>query len=235
VSRKVQETCPYRDRIQDREAAMRVDLHTHTVFSSDSDLPLEDAVKGWQQQGIDCVAVTDHNTIAGSLALQELGLLRVIVASEVRTCEGEIIGLFLEEEIERGLTPEETIQHIRDQNGLVMIPHPFDRFRRSRLTEAALMRILPKVDIMEVFNARTAFGWDNRRAEKLAATHGLVAAAGSDSHTAHELGRAYVEMDDFDSPETFLDSLRAGKLMKRKSSWLVHASTRLTKLRSRSW
>ena len=89
-----------------------------------------------------------------------------------------------------------------------MIPHPFDRFRRSRITEEALMRILPQVDILEVFNARTALGWDNRRAEKLASAHGLVAAVGSDSHTAQELGHAYVEMADFDSPQTFLDSLR---------------------------
>ena len=126
---------------------MRIDLHTHTEYSSDSELPLEDAVRGWQRAGIDCVAVTDHNTIAGGLALREWAPLRVIVASEVRTCEGEIIGLFLQEEIARGQTPEETIRHIRDQQGLVMIPHPFDRFRRSRLTEEALMRILPQVDI----------------------------------------------------------------------------------------
>ena len=163
---------------------MRIDLHTHTEYSSDSELPLEEAVRGWQRAGIDCVAVTDHNTIAGGLALREWAPLRVIVASEVRTCEGEIIGLFLQEEIARGQTPEETIRHIRDQNGLVMIPHPFDRFRRSRLTEEALMRILPQVDIVEVFNARTALGWDNHRAEKLASAHGLVAAVGSDSHTS---------------------------------------------------
>ena len=167
---------------------MRVDLHTHTVYSSDSELALEDAVEGWQREGIDCVAVTDHNTIAGGLALREWAPLRVIVGSEVRTSEGEIIGLFLHEEIARGLTPEQTIRHIRDQNGLVMIPHPFDRFRRSRLTEEALMRILPQVDIMEVFNARTAFERDNRRADLLASEHGLIPVAGSDSHTAQELG-----------------------------------------------
>ena len=212
---------------------MRVDLHTHTVYSSDSELALEDAVRGWQRAGIDCVAVTDHNTIAGGLALREWAPLRVIVGSEVRTSEGEIIGLFLHEEIARGLTPEETIRHIRDQNGLVMIPHPFDRFRQSRLTEEALMRILPQVDIMEVFNARTAFERDNRRADLLASEHGLIPVAGSDSHTAQELGHAYVEMADFASPQAFLDSLRAGSLVKRRSSWFVHAHTRWTKLRSR--
>ena len=211
---------------------LRVDLHTHTEYSSDSELALEDAVAGWQRAGIDCVAVTDHNTIAGAIALRGWAPLRVIVGSEVRTREGEIIGLFLHEEIARGLTPEETIRHIRDQHGLVMIPHPFDRFRRSRLTEEALLRVLPEVDIIEVFNARTAFARDNRRAEALAAAHGLIPVAGSDSHTAHELGRAYVEMADFDSPQTFLNSLRQGRLVKRKSSWFVHAATRWTKLRS---
>ena len=212
---------------------MRVDLHTHTIYSSDSELALADAVAGWQRAGIDCVAVTDHNTSAGALVLREWAPLRVIVGNEVRTCEGEIIGLFLHEEIARGLTPEETIRHIRDQEGLVMIPHPFDRFRRSRLSEAALSRVLPQVDIIEVFNARTAFARDNRRAELLAAEQGLIPVAGSDSHTAQELGRAYVEMAEFDSPQTFLESLRKGRLVKRRSSWLVHASTRLTKLRGR--
>lgn len=212
---------------------MRVDLHTHTEYSSDSELPLADAVAGWQRAGIDCVAITDHNTIAGALALREWAPLRIIVGNEVRTCEGEIIGLFLEEDIDRGLTPEETIRRIRDQQGLVMIPHPFDRFRGSRLIEEALMRILPEVDIFEVFNARTAFNRDNRRAERLAAAHNLIPAVGSDSHTAHELGQAYVEMADFDGPQSFLESLRAGSPVKGKSSWFVHASTRWTKLRSR--
>ena len=212
---------------------MRVDLHTHTEYSSDSELALAEAVAGWQRAGIDCVAVTDHNTIAGALALREWAPLRVIVGNEVRTREGEIIGLFLEEDIPRGLTPEETIRRIRDQLGLVMIPHPFDRFRRSRLTEQALLRVLPDVDIIEVFNARTAFARDNRRGELLAAAHGLIPVAGSDSHTAQELGRAYVEMADFDSPQTFLESLRAARLVKRQSSWFVHAHTRWAKLRSR--
>ena len=211
---------------------MRIDLHTHTLYSHDSELPLDVAVRGWQREGIDCVAVTDHNTIAGALALREWAPLRVIVANEVRTREGEIIGLFLQDDIPRGLTPEATVRRIRAQGGLVMIPHPFDRFRRSRLAEQALMRILSEVDIIEVFNARTAFGWDNRRAERFAMAHGLTQAAGSDSHTAHELGRAYVEMADFTTPQEFLTALRAGSLVKRKSSWLVHASTRWTKLRS---
>lgn len=211
---------------------MRVDLHTHTEYSSDSELALADAVAGWQRAGIDCVAVTDHNTIAGALALREWAPLRVIVGNEIKTREGEIIGLFLEEDIPRGLTPEETIGRIRDQKGLVMIPHPFDRFRRSRLTEEALMRVLPQVDIMEVFNARTTLARDNRRGEVLAAEHGLIPAAGSDSHTAHELGQSYVEMADFDSPQAFLESLREGRLVKRQSSWFVHAATRWTKLRS---
>ncbi len=212
---------------------MRVDLHTHTSYSSDSELAPADAVAGWRRAGIDCVAVTDHNTIAGALDLREWAPLRVIVGNEIKTREGEIIGLFLHEDIPRGMTPEETIRRIRAQDGLVMIPHPFDRFRNSRLREDALMRILPQVDIIEVFNARTAFARDNRRGELLAAAHGLTAAAGSDSHTSTELGRAYVEMADFDSPRTFLESLRAGRLVKRQSPWFVHAHTRWAKLRAR--
>ncbi len=212
---------------------LRVDLHTHTFYSSDSRLTLEAAVAGWQAAGITCVAITDHNTIAGALVLREQGAIRVIVGEEIRTCEGEIIGLFLEEEIPRGLTPEETIARIRKQGGLVMVPHPFDRFRRSRLSEEALLRVRHQVDILEVFNARTPLPWDNERALRFARENHITPAVGSDAHTARELGRAYVEMADFATPDAFLTALRQGRLVMRRSPLLVHVQTRWEKVRSR--
>jgi predicted metal-dependent phosphoesterase TrpH len=217
---------------QPAASLQRVDLHTHTMYSYDSSLPLEVAIAGWLEAGITCVAVTDHNTIAAARVLQEQAPLRIIVGEEIKTCEGEVIGLFLKEEIPPYLTPEATIERIHAQGGLVMVPHPFDRLRGSRLSATALLRVVERLDMLEVFNSRTTFPSDNRRAEAFARHHGLHMVVGSDSHTASELGRSYVEMPDFQTPQEFLTSLRAGRLVRRRSSLLVHARTRWEKWRA---
>lgn len=215
--------------------AYRVDLHSHTRFSIDSLSQLEAIVRACVDTGLDGLAVTDHNTIAGAQALSYLAPFPIIVGEEIFTREGEIIGLFLQEEISRGLTPEETIARIRDQGGLVVVPHPLDRFRRSRLELSALRRVVQQVDAIEVFNAHTTMPADNKRARELALSFDLAQTAGSDAHTPHEVGRAYVELDELPStnPQTFLQQLRRGRVGGRASSPTVHVHTALAKLRKR--
>jgi len=132
-----------------------------------------------------------------------------------------------------GLSVEETVERIKEQGGLVCVPHPFDRFRGEHLAEAALTRILPQVDIIEVFNARTTRQADNERAARFAEEHGLAASAGSDAHSARELGRACVEMPDFEGPREFVQALREGRIVGRLSSPLVHLWSRWAWLRRR--
>src|SRR3990172_204249 len=134
---------------------MRADLHAHTHFSRDALTSVDTFAQRYQRAGIDCVAVSDHNNIDGALAVREVAPFRVIIAEEIKSTEGEIIGLFLQETIRKGLTPEDTVRAIKEQGGLVLVPHPFDRTRRSVIRESALLRILPQVDVIEVFNART--------------------------------------------------------------------------------
>lgn len=209
---------------------MKVDLHVHTCYSKDSLMSLETIIETCRRRGIDKVAITDHNTIAGALELKKSAPFPVIVGEEIETTQGEITGLFLSEEIPRGLSLEETIVRIREQGGLVYVPHPLDRVRRSAIGEANLKAISDRVDIVEVFNSRVLLLQDNHRARWFAEGGGLLSAAGSDAHTAYEIGRAYVEMEEFVGEEEFLSSLARGRVVGRLSCPLIHLPTTLTRL-----
>ena len=147
---------------------LRADLHIHTSFSHDCAVSPEKLVAHCLKKGLNCIAITDHDTIQGALEVEKLAPFTVIVGEEIHTAGGEITGLFLSEEISTGLSPLETAQRIKDQGGLVSIPHPFDRFRRSAISSEALQEVLPFADIIEVFNARNTFDHANRLAQELA-------------------------------------------------------------------
>jgi predicted metal-dependent phosphoesterase TrpH len=212
------------------ERPLRIDLHTHTHYSPDALTSPERFVAACRRRGLDCIAVTDHNTIRGALAVKEIAPFRVIVGAEIRTAEGEIIGLFLSEDVPPGLGAEETIERIRAQGGLVSLPHPTDRFRGGVGAER-LERLAPLVDIVEVMNARTTVKRDNDEAARLAGEHGLVGVAVSDAHSPWELGQAYVEAPPFEGPREFLEALRWGTLAGRPSTPLVHLLSRYAVLR----
>jgi hypothetical protein len=194
----------------------------------------EDLVGRCLETHLDCIAVTDHNTIAGALEVQRLASFRVIIGEEIKSEGGEIIGLFLKEAIPRGLSSLETVWRIKDQGGLVSVPHPFDHFRRSVIQRDALDEILPYVDIVEAFNARNTLRMDNRKALDLASNHGILVSAVSDSHTLFEVGRTYTEMPDFDGTSSgFRRSLSQANLVERQVTPLIHFLTTLTKSRQR--
>lgn len=213
---------------------LRTDLHIHTCFSYDGAVSPEKLVARCLQRGLSCVAITDHNSIAGALAVRQLAPFTVIVGEEIRTTGGELTGLFLTEEVPGDLPPLETLRRIKAQGGLVSIPHPFDRFRSSVIRQEALEEVLPRVDIIEGFNARNTFRQANQRALALARAYGLAVSAVSDAHTLLEVGRTYVVMPEFDGTAAgFLTSLRQGALVTRRSSPLVHVATTYQKLRGR--
>jgi len=210
---------------------IKTDLHIHTCYSVDCLTPLKKIIERCLELDINCIAVADHDTIAGALKLKELAPFKVIIAEEISTVAGEIMGLFLNKEIPRRLPPLETISRIRSQGGLVAIPHPFGRSLPWNTGVLTSQEILSQVDIIEIFNSRTPFSSSNTRAERLARELGKVASAGSDAHTVGEIGRAYIEMPDFDGPQSFLNSLAQGKIFGQKSSHLVHFASTWAKLR----
>ena len=217
---------------------IKADLHVHTCYSPDCCTPLDKIINRCLEVGINCVAIADHNTIAGALKLKEIAPFRVIIAEEILTPVGEIMGLFLSEMIPKGLPPEETINRIKSQGGLVGIPHPFGRppslLATSKRSNLLSEEILSQVDIIEVFNSRTPFSNSSTKARKLALEHRLAASAGSDAHTAGEIGKAYVAMPEFNGPNDFLHSLSQGEIFGRRSSPLVHFASTWAKVRKRS-
>lgn len=214
-------------------STLRMDLHTHTYYSPDALTSLPQFIDACLARQINCVAITEHNTIRGALAMLDACPFKVIVGEEIRTGDGEIIGLFLKEEVPPRLSAEETVRLIKEQGGLVSIPHPFDRLRRKSLSEKALLRIVDQVDIIETFNARVTFAGDNERARRFAQERNLLATAVSDAHTPGELGSSYVGMPDFDGPEAFLQSLKQAELVTRVASPFVHALSCWARLRRR--
>ncbi|MEX1254340.1 MAG: PHP domain-containing protein [Dehalococcoidia bacterium] len=212
---------------------MKADLHAHTHFSRDALTSVETFVRRYERAGIDCVAVSDHNNVDGALAVRESASFRVILSEEIKSSEGEIIGLFLQETIRKGLTPEDTVRAIKEQGGLVLVPHPFDRTRRSVIREEALLRILPQVDVLEVFNARTPFAADDEKARRLAEEHGLPMSAATDAHTPWEIGLAYTEMPAFEGPGDFLVALGKGRIVGKRAFIGCHLLSTWAKVRWR--
>jgi predicted metal-dependent phosphoesterase TrpH len=193
---------------------VRVDLHTHTMWSGDSTTTPEEFAAAVESSGLDVVCITDHNSVDGAIVLRDRLNCRVIVGEELRTAAGEIIGLFLTERVPMGISHLDAARAIRDQGGAVYIPHPFDPMRRN-LTESALYELAEAdlIDAVEVFNAKTSLPSLNRRAADFAAEYGIVGGAGSDGHVPDALGAAYVEMVDFDGPMEFLASLAAARVV----------------------
>jgi glycosyltransferase involved in cell wall biosynthesis len=200
-----------------------VDLHMHTDHSHDCATPVEVLLATARDQGFGAIAVTDHNVVSGAheaaKKAKDFGV-KVIVAEEVKTAhQGEVIGLFIDEQIPRGLTLAETVAEIKRQGGLVYVPHPFDRMHSVPDYEH-LLTIIEDIDLIEVYNPRVAIGTFNEEAERFAAKYRILAAAGSDSHVAPGLGSVRVRMRDFDGPQEFLESLRTAEIVTKPSSLL---------------
>ena len=210
-----------------RRPLIDVDLHMHTDHSGDCATPVEVLLATAREQGFGAIAVTDHNEISGALEAREQAArlgphppIKVIVGEEVKTAQqGEVIGLFIEEKIPRGLSLEETIAEIRRQGGVVYVPHPFDRMHSVPDYEH-LLKVVEDVDAIEIFNPRVAITAFNDEAERFAAKYRITAAAGSDSHVAQGLGSVRNRMRDFNGPEEFLQSLREAEIITRPSSLL---------------
>jgi predicted metal-dependent phosphoesterase TrpH/glycosyltransferase involved in cell wall biosynthesis len=214
---------------------IHVDLHMHTDHSPDCATPVDTLLETAKSVGLGAIAVTDHNEVSGALEARERADgIKVIVAEEVKTADqGEVIGLFIERKIERGLTLAETIAEIRRQGGLVYVPHPFDRMHSVPDYEH-LLDVVEDLDAMEVFNPRVAISAFNEEAARFAAKYRIVAGAGSDSHVAQGLGSVKIKMRDFDGPEEFLESLRDADIVRKRQSLLYVQALKFLQTKTRS-
>jgi len=188
----------------------------------DCDMPLEEVISRCLKTGINCIAIADHGTIEGALKMQSLAPFTVIVAAEILTLQGEIMGMFMKEDVPNGLPIEQAVSHVRAQGALVCIPHPFDPIRGLKLNSKRLEALLEQIDIIEVFNARTPLRLYSTKAQAFARKYGFPETAGSDAHTLKEIGNTYVEMPEFNDKDAFPQALRMGKVHSHRSNLLVH-------------
>ena len=203
-----------------------IEFHCHTIYSKDSLTRPEDLVKTCRRKGIDRVVVTDHNTIAGARAAQQIDPELVIVGEEIMTTRGEILAAFVSEEIPKGLTPGETIRRLKDQGAFISVSHPFDRWRSGHWQKQDLLEIVPGVDAIEVYNSRCMLPEFNETAQQFAEMHHLAGTVGSDAHTAFELGQSLMELEPFNGPEGLRSVIRRGIPRVRRSPAWVRLTSR---------
>jgi predicted metal-dependent phosphoesterase TrpH len=210
-----------------------VELHCHTYRSKDSLMMPSRLLEICSKRGIDRIAITDHNTIDGASETRALAPERVIVGEEIMTDRGELLGYYLSEWIQPGLSPQETIERLREQGAVISVAHPFDSVRKGSWAEDDLRSILPLVDAIEIFNARAWTKGANDRAQALADEAGIPGTAGSDAHAPIEIGRATMRMPDFGGPDEMRAALRSAEIAARRSSPLVHFLSRYASLQKR--
>src|SRR3954453_13997656 len=226
-------TSPMRKLLRDRPL-IDVDLHMHTDHSPDCATPVDVLLDTAKERGLGAIAVTDHNVITGAHeAAARADGIKVIVAEEVKTADqGEVIGLFIDEHIPRGMTLEETIAEIHRQGGLVYVPHPFDRMHSVPDYEH-LLNVIEDVDAIEVFNARVAVKSFNEEAVKFARKYRIPGGAGSESHVPQGLGSVRIRMRDFDGPDEFLESLREADILRKPKSLLYVQTLKFLQTKAR--
>ena len=214
-----------------------IDLHCHTSASFDCLASPDSVVKAAAKRGLTHLAITDHDKIDGALRARDLAPkgLTVIVGEEVKTADGDLIALFLERAVPPGRSARATIEAIREQRGVVGIPHPFDRFRGSMLNDPRLEAIGRLVDWVEAHNARIVGGSGNARAAAFAHDLGLPGVAASDAHSTLEVGVAYnVVEGDPSTPTGLLDALATLEIVPGRASYIVRTITPISKLINRA-
>jgi len=205
---------------------LRIEFHCHTEYSKDSLASPASLLAACRRKKIDRLVVTDHNTIDGALACQQLDPQRVIVGEEILTQAGELLAAFVREVVPPGLPPLEAIARLRDQGAFISVSHPFDTMRKGHWKLDALLEIAPLVDAIETFNARCFTAAANTAAQEFARQHNLAGTAGSDAHTPYELGRGLMILPEFKDAEGLRAVLPQASFKTRLSSPWIHVTSR---------
>jgi len=195
---------------------LRVDLHLHSHYSHDGRSSLDELIQRAQECRLDRIALTDHNTVEGALNFLRIAPELAIVGEEIKTLEGEVIGLFITSRVPPFLTPEEAMDRIHEMGGLTYMPHPLDRHRANFRAER-MVELANRIDVIESYNPWCDAA-ANTAAARLAEELGKPQATGSDSHSAEELGRSWMEMEEYSSPDDFLEKLRDARHVVTASS-----------------
>ncbi|MCA9331322.1 PHP domain-containing protein [Candidatus Saccharibacteria bacterium] len=210
----------------------KIDLHTHSVASPDGGITADQYRRALGAKLLDVVAITDHNTADFALEMRRQLGDSIIVGEEIMTSAGEIVGLFLTRTIQPGLTPQETIKRIKEQHGIVYIPHPFETIRKG-MHPAVLDELVDYVDIIEVCNGRAFFQNKSEQAVVWTRINGKIGAASSDAHGYQGLGSTYTSLTEIPTPENFLKLMYSGIPMTGRPSVRALLYPKLNRLRKK--
>jgi predicted metal-dependent phosphoesterase TrpH len=210
---------------------LKADFHIHSRFSKDSSTSLDQIIRACLRKKINCIALSDHGAIEGARQLQKIAPFYVIVAEEILTTRGEIMGMFLQELVPSGLSIDESIRRIKEQGGLFCAQHPFDKVRQDALKAEVMDEIVDRIDLVEIFNSRSPLLRSSDQAREFAEKHHKPGCAGSDAHAAFEIGNAYVEMPEFKGKEDFLAALAQGKVSGHRANFLTHLNSLWARIR----
>jgi len=205
---------------------LRVEFHCHTSASPDSLMSPEKLLDACRRRGIDRVVITDHNTIEGALAAKAIDPQMVITGEEIMTTSGELLAAFVSAEVPAGLRPQEAIARLRAQGAFISVPHPFDRMRKGYWEVDDLQSILPQIDAIESFNARSMWPGSNHLAREFAREHKLPVTVGSDAHTPLEIGKATLLLPAFHDAASLRQALPAAQYTVSQSPHWIHFTSR---------
>lgn len=217
---------------------MKVAFHVHTWRSHDSNARPEAIIEYCLKHGIHAVVITDHNRFAGAQEVEEASQGRVLVVKgeEIRTTDGEVMGLFMSKEIPAGLSLRETVSQVKEQGALLCVPHPGESLRREALAKEKVLSIIDQVDIMEAYNSRTLRSKDNAWALSIAHQYNKPVLAGSDAHFISDIARCLNYLQDFSTPQEFLKAVadsQFSQATKTKTSLSRHLASKIVKYRKK--
>lgn len=201
---------------------VRVDFHCHTRASKDSLTSPEKLLETCRHKRIDRIVITDHNTIAGALEAQHIDPHRVIIGEEIKTLQGELLAVYVKEQVPAGLSASVTIAHLKDQGAFISVSHPFDRLRSGHWQLSDLTAILPDIDAIETYNSRCMWREANRMAQDFAFHNALPETVGSDAHVAFEIGSSYLQLPEFQDAPSLRAALRQATRVVSMSPLWVH-------------
>lgn len=210
----------------------KIDLHTHSIISHDGGITAEQYQSLLGKNILDCIAITDHNETSFAKLMQKKMGDRIIVGEEITTTEGEVIGLFLTKTIPAGLSVQKTVAAIKEQGGLVYIPHPFETLRKG-LQREALEKIIGSIDIVEVFNARGRWRGKSSDAEKFASASDCAKAASSDAHGWYGIGSSFSVVAKVPEQQSLKKVLQNASLQKRYAPLWTYLYPAMNKVKNK--
>jgi predicted metal-dependent phosphoesterase TrpH len=205
---------------------IRIEFHSHTIFSKDSLTSPEKLLETCRKKGIHRIVITDHNTIAGAIRAHELDPKMAIIGEEIMTTRGEILAAFVKEEIPPGLQPQEVINRLREQDAFISVSHPFDRWRSGHWLKDDLIEITPLIDAIEIFNARCMLPVFNKEAAEYARQYNLAGTVGSDAHSAMEIGKATLIVPEFEDSSGLKQAIQHAAYQTSLSAPWIHFTSR---------